>query len=76
MASNLTTSSSADVLLNEAPIFTVELKTLDKTIVLSFGPPAIVNQIGALVRICGLGLSEQFRALIIVLVVQVLNVVL
>jgi hypothetical protein len=69
MASNLTTCPSADVLLNQAPIFTEKLKTLDKAIVLGFGPPAIVNQIGALVRICGLGLSEQFRALIIVLVV-------
>ena len=68
VASYLTAGSSTDVLLNKAPIFTEELKTFNEAIVLSIGPSTIVCQVGALVGICGLRLSEQFRALIEVLV--------
>ena len=75
VASNLTTCSSSNVLFNEAPIFTVKLKTLDKSLMFGFSPPSVLLRIWALVnvRACSLRLRKNFSALVIVLLRKILN---
>lgn len=41
MASDLAASPGANIFLNQAPIFTIKLKTLKETLVLSFSPTAV-----------------------------------
>ena len=75
VASNLTACSSSDVLFNEAPIFTVKLKTLDESLMFGFSPPSVLLRIWALVnvRACSLRLRKNFSALVIVFLRKILN---